>query len=133
MNKLRIVFISMLVSFVLMRAYLHMFPGTDFFVLGYEVHHFFSGYVLLILSAIPLLLVTLRKRMEKVLLVVFGVSLMMTLDEFVFMIATDATNESYVQEVSFYGAVVCIGIASVYMLFLYLITSVKGSKTNGDR
>ena len=45
---------------------------------------------------------------------IFGAGLGMALDEWVYLIATDGSNASYLLPVSFWGGVVVIGLALAY-------------------
>ena len=47
-------------------------------------------------------------------LLVFGAGLAMALDEWVYLIATDGTNASYLLPVSLWGGIVVTGLACVY-------------------
>jgi hypothetical protein len=53
----------------------------------------------------------------------------MALDEWVYLIATDGTNASYLLPVSLWGAVIVISIASIYALVLRFCLS----KRQGDQ
>jgi hypothetical protein len=47
---------SMLVTFVVVRVWLHMRPDTDLSVGGYNIHHLFTGVLILSVFAIPAML-----------------------------------------------------------------------------
>ncbi len=113
--------VSMLVTFVVLRVSLHMSPNSDFNVGGYNIHHLFTGLLLIVLGGIPLAVFRGSTRRLDAALIVFGVGLGMTLDEWVYLIATDGTNASYLLPVSFWGGVVVIGVACVYCLGLVVL------------
>jgi hypothetical protein len=46
--------------------------------------------------------------------VVFGAGLGMALDEWIYLIATDGSNASYLLPVSLYGSVVVVALACLY-------------------
>lgn len=102
---------SVLLTFVVLRAALHASPESDFNLRGYNIHHLFTGVVLIVLGGVPLALfrgVTLRLELATV---VFGVGLGMALDEWVYLIATDGSNSSYLLPVSFWGGLLAVAIA----------------------
>jgi len=120
-RQLYLVNISMLVVYLVIRVYLHAFPNSDFFVLGYEVHHYFTGSIILFIAVVLFIAFGSRKEIGNVLCIFIGLSLALMLDELVFLIATDGTNTSYIQSVSFYGSIVSIGIAS---FIIHMVTVV---------
>src|SRR5688572_3157232 len=102
---------SMLVTFALLRAYLHFSPDTDLNIGHYNVHHLFTGLLLIAVGGIPLAVFRNSARRLDIPVVIFGAGLAMALDEWVYLIATDGTNRSYLLPVSFWGAVVVIALA----------------------
>ena len=50
----------------------------------------------------------------KLALIAFGIGLGMALDEWVYLIATDGTNASYLLPVSFWGGVIVVALACLY-------------------
>ena len=108
----------MLVTFALLRAYLHFSPNTDLNIGRYNVHHLFTGLLLIVVGGIPLAVFRTAARGLDLAAVIFGAGLAMALDEWVYLIATDGSNESYLLPVSFWGAVVVIGLACAYTFTL---------------
>ena len=45
--------IALLVAFVVLRIYLHNSPGTNFNVGAYNVHHLFTGLLLITAGGLP--------------------------------------------------------------------------------
>ena len=111
---------SLVVPFVGLRIWLHATPDADFDVAGYNIHHLFTGLLLVVAGGVPLALFRGASRWLDGAVVVFGVGLSLALDEWVYLIATDGSNASYLLPVSFWGGVVMIGLAVVYILVLYL-------------
>ena len=112
--------LSIAATFVLLRVWLHHSPNSDFNVVGYNIHHLFTGLVLIAAGGIPLAVFRGSTRRLDAALVVFGAGLAMALDEWVYLIATDGTNASYVLPVSLWGGVVVVGLACVYVTLLML-------------
>jgi hypothetical protein len=109
---------SMGVTFVVMRAYLHWSPNTDFNVAGYNVHHLFTGVLLIVVCGIPAVAAPLSPRSRRIATAGFGAGLAMALDEWVYLIATDGTNASYVQPLSLISGTLMVGLACGYALAL---------------
>ncbi|HWM89177.1 MAG TPA: hypothetical protein VN493_00270 [Thermoanaerobaculia bacterium] len=105
---------SVLVTFVALRVSLHLSPDSDFNVGGYNIHHLFTGLLLITIGGVPLALFRGSTRRMDVALLVFGAGLAMALDEWVYLIATDGSNASYLLPVSFWGGVVVVGLACAY-------------------
>jgi hypothetical protein len=113
---------SMIVTFALLRAFLHIAPNTDLNVGRYNIHHLFTGLLLIVAGGIPLAIFQNQSRWLDLARLIFGVGLGMALDEWVFLIATDGSNASYLLPVSFWGGVVVTGLACVYAAILSLIS-----------
>lgn len=118
-RRLRIFLAALLGTFVITRLMLHMSPDSDFDVAGYNIHHLFTGLLLIAVGGIPLALFPQRRALLDVATAVFGIGLSLSLDEWVYLIATDGTNASYLLPVSLRGAIIVISLATVYVALLY--------------
>jgi hypothetical protein len=105
---------SMSLTFALLRAYLHFSPDTDLNIGRYNVHHIFTGLLLIVAGGIPLAVLDASTRRLDLARWIFGAGLGMALDEWVYLIATDGSNASYLLPVSFWGGVAVIGLALAY-------------------
>jgi hypothetical protein len=105
---------GMIGTFVLLRLWLWMTPNADFNVAGFNIHHLFTGLLVVTACAIPLALDRAGGRLRDALTGGLGVGLGMTLDEWVYLIATDGSNASYLLPVSFWGGVAVVGAAAAY-------------------
>lgn len=114
-------------TFVFLRISLHLSPDADFNVGGYNIHHLFTGLVLIALGGIPLAIFRGSTRRLDAALILFGVGLGMALDEWVYLIATDGSNASYLLPVSFWGGVVVVGLACLYAFSLILCQVLRHS------
>lgn len=123
LNKRRfiLVIVSLLITFISLRVYLHLFPASNFDVGAYNIHHLFTGLVLVTLSTIPLALFDGVSRILDVAAVVFGVGLSMALDEWVYLITTDGSDQAYLLPVSFWGAVIVLSLTVAYTLIIALL------------
>ena len=111
---------ALIVTFVVTRALLTMSPDSDFDVAGYNIHHLFTGLLLITLGGVPLALFPGRSLLLDIASVAFGAGLALALDEWVYLIATDGSNASYLLPVSLKGGLLMIGLAVLYVLILYL-------------
>ena len=113
--------LSMVVTFLCLRLYLYFSPNSDFNVGPYNIHHLFTGLLLITFCGIAVILFKGRTRFLEVATVGFGVGLSLALDEWVYLIATDGSNASYLLPVSFWGGLVMIALAVTYIAVLYLL------------
>ena len=107
-----------LTTFAALRMWLWITPNADFDFLGYNIHHLFSGLLLITLGGVPLAVFRGQTRRLDAARVVFGVGLGLALDEWVYLIATDGSNASYLLPISFWGGVVVVGLALSYLVVL---------------
>lgn len=123
-NKIRskLVLCSLLITFVALRAYLHLFPGTNLDLAGHNIHHLFIGVVLIAAGGLPLALLEGKGRALDIAAVLFGVGLSMALDEWVYLITTDGSDLSYLLPVSFWGGAVMVGLAFLYSIVIGRMT-----------
>ena len=106
----------MLLTVAVTRAYLWFLPNADFNVGAYNIHHLFSGALLMSAAGIAASL-DLRDRARDLSAVAFGIGLALMLDEWVYLIVTDGTNAMYWSTPSVIGALVAIGAAWMCLLF----------------
>jgi hydrogenase-4 membrane subunit HyfE len=124
MNRRRagILVVSIVATFVVLRAALQMSPESDFNVLGHNVHHLFTGLLLIVAGGIPLALFPGRSLLLDIAAGTFGAGLGLALDEWVYLIATDGTNASYLLPVSLKGGMIMIALAVAYIGVLYIVS-----------
>jgi hypothetical protein len=109
---------AMAVTFLVMRAYLHWSPNTDFSVGPYNVHHLFTGVLLIAACGIPAVSLPLSPRSRTIAVAGFGAGLTLALDEWVYLIATGGTNAEYIQPLSLVSGALMVGLACGYALAL---------------
>lgn len=117
MNRRRALLIplTILITFAGMRAYLHHSPGTNLDVGAYNIHHLFTGLLLITLGALPLVLFHGASRWLDVSAIVFGAGMSMALDEWVYLITTDGSDASYLLPISLWGGAVMVALTLVYL------------------
>ena len=113
MHKKSFIPLSIFLTLLLSRIFLHFFPATNISFFSYTIHHFYIGVALLFLL-LPFLLI---KKLTTPVLLLLGISLALILDEFFFLVFTTATDLDY--RSSLLETVV---ITSVYLIYFYLIT-----------
>jgi hypothetical protein len=104
---------ALALTFAVMRVALGVRAEADLDVAGYNIHHLFTGLLILTACGLPLLLRSPSHRVDNLLTAGFGLGLGLALDEWVYLIATDGSNASYLLPVSFWGALVVVGAALV--------------------
>jgi hypothetical protein len=109
---------SLIGTFVLVRLALWRAPDADFTVAGYNIHHLFTGLLLVTAGGVPLALRSGRSRWMDAACLSFGSGLGLALDEWVYLIATDGSNASYLLPVSFRGGVVVVGLAVLWVVLV---------------
>ncbi len=120
--------VAMFGSFAAVRIHLAIAPDADFNVGPYNVHHLFTGLVLITLGGIPLAVLRGSSRWMDAALVAFGVGLGLALDEWVYLIVTDGSNTSYLLPISFWGGLVAVGLAIGYAIGLQKFAQGKLSR-----
>jgi hypothetical protein len=103
---------SLVATFAVVRLLMWRSPDADLFVAGYNIHHLFNGLLLATAGGVPLALRVGRTRGLDLACVAFGAGLGLALDEWVYLIATDGSNASYLRPISFWGGVVVVGLAA---------------------
>ena len=107
---------SLVATFVVIRAAMLVRPNADFDVGGYNIHHLFTGLLLVVVCGVPLVVAPDEGRVGDVLTAGFGVGLSLALDEWVYLIATDGSNAAYLTRVSLVGGIVMVGAAAAYAI-----------------
>ena len=116
-RRLRLFLLALVLPFALFRLLLHASPESNFNVAGYNVHHLFTGLLLITAGGVPLAVRRGPERLLDVCAAVFGAGLSLGLDEWVYLIVTDGSDASYLLPVSLWGGVVMVGSACAYALF----------------
>ena len=117
------VLVPLLLTFCVQRLYLHLVNhNTDLFVFGYNVHHLFVGIAMAIPTALVLAFRPEAAWLRLTALAALGSGVSMILDEFVYLIATDGSNDSYLKPISLWSAVILHAFAVGLLLLLYAMS-----------
>lgn len=120
-KRARLIGCSLVVTFLLLRIYLYLLPSTNFDLGSYNIHHLFTGVLFITFAGIPLILFNGDNRLLDIASILFGIGLSMVLDEWVYLIATDGSDSAYPLPISFWGAVLMIGLVLVYIISIIFI------------
>ena len=133
-RRAAIILASLLLTFAVIRLAMWRSPDADFDIAGYNIHHLFTGILLVTAGGIPLALRAGRSMGLDIASVVFGIGLALSLDEVVYLIATDGSNASYLLPVSFWGGVVVVGLGALWIVLVGWIRGTgHGGRETGNR
>lgn len=108
----------MVATFVIVPIGLYFRPNTDLNLGPYNIHHLFTGFLLLTLCGVGLVISSGKSWIMDAATIGFGIGLSLALDEWVYLIVTDGSNASYLRPVSLTGGATLVGLASFYVWFL---------------
>lgn len=109
---------SLIGVFIALRLYLFFFPHTNLDIGPYNIHHLFTGLLLIMLGGIPLAVLPGMNKGHDLATLLFGAGLGMALDQWVYLIVTDGSDAAYLLPVSLWGGVAMIGLALLYLFAL---------------
>jgi hypothetical protein len=118
-TRAKILISSLVLTFVVIRVWLFFYPNADFNVAGYNIHHLYTGLLLVTIGGIPLILFSNSGRILNLATAIFGIGLSLALDEWVYLITTDGSNMSYLLPVSLWGGLILVGLTCLYIGALY--------------
>ncbi len=107
--------LAMLATFFGFRLYLYYSPNTNLDVLGYNLHHLFTGLLIFIAAGFPLMFFKVSIKSARLLAIIAGVGMGLVLDEWVYLIATDGSDSAYLTPVSFWGGLIMVLLAICYL------------------
>lgn len=132
-QTLLLILVPMLVAFVCQRLYLHLVRVQHVYPAGYLLHHLYTGALIEIPAAFILAFGTRNRLLAWLAPVALGIGSAMVLDEVVYLIATQASDDDYVSPVSLWGGIILICLASLLLLVLYRCHHEKTSDGEGTR
>jgi hypothetical protein len=120
-KSLILILSAMWITFLGLRISLHLGGVRHVYPGGHLVHHFFFGAILLIPAAFLLAFPPRASWLRLTNLAVLGVACALMLDEFVYLLATEASDSDYVSRISLVGALILVSSATVFLLGLYVL------------
>lgn len=114
---------ALLATFVSQRLYLHLVdPNSDFFIVGFNIHHLFTGALIEIPAAIVLAVGVRITWARRLALASFGIGSAMVLDEVVYLVTTDGSNAAYLTPISLWGAITLVSLAAFGLLATFVLS-----------
>src|SRR3989344_5358606 len=120
-KKIHLFTIALVLTFIITRIYLWLFPHANFNLGPYNIHHLYVGAVLLILSAIFMV----AGISNKMVFILAGISSALILDQLVFLTATDGGDLTYLGKTSLWGGAVAGLIVAVIAQGMYWWRKIK--------
>ncbi len=120
-RRARLIAATLITTFVVIRIMLHRSPDSDFDVLGYNIHHLYTGLLMITAGGLPLALFPGNSKLLDAAAVTFAAGLSLALDEWVYLIVTDGSNASYLLPVSLRGGILMVSLATLYIAVLYMV------------
>ncbi|MDO8656301.1 MAG: hypothetical protein Q7K45_03605 [Nanoarchaeota archaeon] len=120
-KKIHIFTVALVLTFIITRIYLWLFPHANFNLGPYNIHHLYVGAVLLILSAIFMV----AGISNKMVIILAGISSALILDQLVFLTATDGGDLTYLGKTSLWGGAVAVLIVAVIAQGMYWWRKIK--------
>jgi hypothetical protein len=118
-QTLLLILLPMLATFACLRLYLHLVHVQHVYPGGYLVHHLFIGVLIEVPAAFILAFGARSRLLALSATAALGIGAALMLDEVTYLVATKATDQDYVSNVSLGGATVLICLAVVLLLALY--------------
>ncbi|HLC70484.1 MAG TPA: hypothetical protein VJI32_00625 [Candidatus Nanoarchaeia archaeon] len=103
-KKIHLFTIALVLTFIITRIYLWLFPHANFNLGPYNIHHLYVGAVLLILTVIMMV----AGVSNRIIIILAGISSALILDQLVFLTATDGADLTYLGRTSLWGAVTAV-------------------------
>lgn len=101
-------------TFLLFRIALYLMPFNNFDLLGYNIHHIFTGSIILMISIVAFVF-----EFKKLIFVVLaGIGSALILDEVVYLITTAGTDLDYLKPISWIGALILMTLMTLSILLL---------------
>ena len=107
--------ISLLITVIVIRTFLTVLPFFNFNLGHYNIHHFFVGALLIIISILCLIV----NIAEKFSIIIAGIGSALVLDEIVYLIATDGSDLSYLTPLSLIGSIILNASILILIIILY--------------
>jgi hypothetical protein len=117
-QTLLLILLPMLATVISLRLYLHLVHVRHIYPGGYLVHHLFVGLLIQIPAAFLLAFGTRYRVLARVAL---GIGTGLILDEFVYLVATKASDADYVSRLSLGGSIILVSAVVIFLLVLYAL------------
>ncbi len=112
----------------LMRMGVFILQERSLFLFGKEIHHFFIGVALLIISGFSRFFSN-DERFNKYDLLVFAVGVGLVADEITFLVLTEGAHQDYFSIVFFFVSLIITGLLSIIFSTVYYLETKQSKKT----
>lgn len=106
---------ALLLTFIITRIYLWLFPHANINLGPYNVHHLYVGAVLLILTVILII----AGISNKIVIILAGICSALILDQLVFLTTTDGADLTYLGKTSLWGGIIAVLVVVVLTQGVY--------------
>lgn len=120
-HRLSVFIGSLVITLAFERTFLRFFPDINVYFHKYNVHHFYTGALLLILAMILFLFGTITNWT----IALAGYSSALVLDEFVALVLTSGSDIGYFSKASVIGAILISLVVIVFAVVMYYIKKTR--------
>ena len=110
-----------LITIIITRIFVLLFPYKSWYLFGHEIHHFFNGVVLVLIASLSRFF-SRNEDLHKFDLYLFGIGTGLIFDEFAFVLF-NVDNANYFSGFSIYSILIFVFvlITIYYLIFLSLV------------
>ncbi|HLC50289.1 MAG TPA: hypothetical protein VJI97_02570 [Candidatus Nanoarchaeia archaeon] len=112
-NNVHLFAASFVATLITFRAFLHFYPSANFSIGIYNIHHLFTGTIILIFSTLLLV----NRINNKFVIMMSGIGSALIADQIIYLIATDGSDKAYLTTISLNGAIF-LGILIIITLYV---------------
>lgn len=116
-RRLYVFLLALLGTFGIVRIALFFMPFRNLNIAGYNVHHLFTGNVMLAI-AVAAFICEMR---HLFFVILAGIGSALVLDEIVYLIATDGSDLAYLTPVSLIGSLIMISLMVMTIFVIYVV------------
>lgn len=128
LKELSLLFGSSFLMILGTRLLVFLFPENSLVLYGYEIHHIFTGVLILIFTIILVNFtghIYFNNKLRLLLLFVIGISIGLIIDEFFFLMSGGKTNNDYWNSISVNGAMIYFMFFAILCIVLYFLSQKK--------
>jgi hypothetical protein len=120
-----LLFICTILMILVARFYVLLYPNNSLILNGYEVHHLYTGVLIILFSIIPVIFIGhiyLNNKSRKLLLFIIGIATGLIIDEFFFLLSGGKTNNDYWNSISVNGVIFYFLFFSIFCILLHFLS-----------
>ena len=112
---------SLMITFFLLRFFLFFLPSANLILGKYNIHHLYTGAFLLVVVSIFFLVDIVNGYTTAL----AGIASAFILDELIYLIATDGSDQAYLSPMSIWGSIIVISIVLIVTGAVYFYAQRK--------